>query len=153
MKTQPFRHPAYRSKGVTLIEILMVVGVLVILLSFAMPSVSDAAIKAEMSAATENVQYSLQMARKAARRTESEWTMHVSPALENSAQSITFTSSGGSVNSQGIQLQDFTLPGGIALVSNQDSFVFNGRGLVQNPGRILLVSREDENVTTVIEIQ
>lgn len=153
MKIKQFRHSAHHSKGVTLIEILMVVGVLVILLSFAMPSVSDAAIKAEMNAAAENVQYSLQMARKAARSTESEWTMHVSPALEDSVQTITFTASGNSINSQGFRIQDFTMPGGIALVSNQDSFVFDGRGLVRNPGRVLLVSREDENVTTVIEIQ
>ena len=153
MNIKQFRHSACHSKGVTLIEILMVIGVLVVLLSFAMPSVSDAAIKAEMNAAAENVQYSLQMARKAARSSESEWTMHVSPAVEDSVQTITFTAAGENVSGRGIRIQDFTLPGGIALVSNQDSFVFDGRGLVRNPGRVLLVSREDENVTKVIEIQ
>jgi prepilin-type N-terminal cleavage/methylation domain-containing protein len=153
MKIKQFRHSAHHSKGVTLIEILMAVGVLVILVSFAMPSVSDAAIKAEMSAAAENVRYSLQMTRKAARRTESEWTMHVSPATGDSVQTITFTAADDRVNDQGIQIQDFTLPGGIALISNQDSFVFDRRGLVRHPSRVLLVSREDENVTTVIEIR
>lgn len=149
---KPLRHPASHSKGITLVEILLVLGLLVILLSFAIPSVSGAAVKAEMNATLENVRYSLQMAQKVARTTESTVVVSISPARPDFPQTIAFKpGKGGSrVN---LQIQDFTVPADVVLVTEQDSFVFDERGLVQNPGHILLVSRVDETVTSTVQIR
>lgn len=150
--TEP-KLPAFNSKGITLIEILLVLGLLVILLSFAMPSVSGAAVKAEMSAAFENVQYSVQMARKAARTTESDVSMIITTAVSGGSQAITFTSNGKGGSANNLQIQDFSIPDGIVLVSDHDSFVFDEKGVVQNPGNLLLVAKKDEAITKTIAVE
>jgi len=139
-------------KGITLIEILLVLGLLAILLSFAVPSVSGAVSKAEMKSTLENIQYSLEVARRTARATETEVSMHISPAGQEIIQVITFSSPGKGGANNHLQIQDFTLPPDIALVSDHDSFIFDERGLVEEPGRILLVSKVDESVTSTIDI-
>jgi type II secretory pathway pseudopilin PulG len=153
MKTREMRHSASHSKGITLIEILLVIGLMVILLSFAIPSVSSAAIKAEMDSTFENVQYSLQMAQKVARSTESKVVMNISPATQDTAQTITFTSRGKNGASSNLQIQDFRIPDDVVLVSDHDSFVFDGRGLVENPGSVTLVSKVDETITSTIDVR
>ena len=139
-------------KGITLIEILLVLGLLAILASFAVPSVGGAVSKAEMKSTLENIQYSLQIARRTARTTETEVSMHISPAEQEITQTITFWSpgKGGAINK--LQIQDFILPPDIVLISDQDSFSFDERGLVEEPGRILLVSKVDESITSTIDI-
>jgi Tfp pilus assembly protein FimT len=153
MKTKQLRHPASHSKGITLIEILLVVGLLVVLLSFAVPSVSGAAIKAEMNSTLENVQYSLQMARKVARVTESSVVMNISAAQADTTQVISFTSPGKNGAASNLQIQDFPIPEDVVVISDHDSFVFDSRGLVENPGSVTLVSKVDEAVTTTIDVQ
>jgi len=153
MKTKQLRHPASYSKGITLIEILLVIGLLVILLSFAIPSVSGAATRAEMDSTFENVQYSLHMARKMARATESRVMVFIPPSSLNQAQSITFTSPGKNGQHNSLQIQDFKIPEDIVLVSEQDTFVFDRRGLVENPGKVMLVSKSDDSITSTIEVQ
>ena len=153
MKTRHLRHPASHSKGITLIEILLVTGLMVILLSFAIPSISGATIKAEMDSTYENVQYSVQMARKVARTTESAVVMNISPATQDTAQKITFTSPGKNGKGSNLQIQDFSIPENVALVSDHHSFAFDERGLVENPGQVMLVSKVDETVTTTMDVQ
>jgi Tfp pilus assembly protein FimT len=153
MNTRQLRRPASHSKGITLIEILLVTGLLVILLSFAIPSISSATTRAEMDSTFENVQYSLQMARKVARTTESPVVMNISPATEGTAQTITFTSPGTNGRGNSLSIQDFSIPDTVVLVSDQDSFAFDRRGLVENPGKVLLLSKVDENVTSTIDVQ
>jgi len=153
MKTKQLRHPASYSKGITLIEIMLVIGLLVILLSFAIPSVSGAATRAEMDSTFENVQYSLHMARKMARATESRVMVFIPPSSLNQAQSITFTSPGKNGQHNSLQIQDFKIPEEIVLVSEQDTFVFDRRGLVENPGKVMLVAKSDDSITSTIEVQ
>jgi len=139
-------------KGITLIEILLVLGLLAILASFAVPSVSGAVSKAEMKSTLENIQYSLQTARRTARMTETEVSMHISPAAQEMTQTITFSSPGKGGAGTKLQIQDFSLPPDIMLISDRDSFRFDERGLVEEPGRILLVSKVDESITSTIDI-
>jgi len=153
MKSYQLRHPASHAKGVTLIEILLVIGLLVLLLSFAVPSISGAAVKAEMNAAHENVQYSLQMARKVARTTEAAVVMHISLAEPGEAQTITFTSPSKKGAGKSPYIQDFLMPAEVVLVSDHNAFVFDERGLVENPGSISLVSTVDEAVTSTINVK
>ena len=141
------------SKGITLIEILLVLGLLVVLLSFAVPSISGAAVKADLRAAMENVRYSVEAARRTARMSESPVFMNISSVAEDAAQTITFSAPGKRGAGGVTQIQNFHVPADIALVSDQEAFQFDERGLVSNPGQILLVSKQNESVKFAIAVQ
>lgn len=139
-----------RSRGVTLVEILLVISLLVILISFAIPSMSGATAKADLMAAVENVEYSIGTARNTARMNESGITVDFKTYAGEQAQVISF-SRGKSGSNAGIP--EYRLPEDIELVIDQESFVFDERGLVENPGNIILVSRLDETVTATIAVE
>lgn len=144
------RNPSSNSKGISLIEILLGLAVLVILLGYAMPSVSSTAIKAEMSAALENVRFSIQAARQTARITEAAVAMHISAVDDPSKPQVISFSSASKKTVSPVQIQDFRLPPEIVMVSDREIFVFDGRGLAMDPGTILLVSRTDDSITSSI---
>jgi type II secretory pathway pseudopilin PulG len=136
-----------RYQGITLIEILLILAMLVIIASFAVPSLSRATVRADMRAATENLQYSIQIARNTARMTESKVTMNIGEEEhDGQGQRITISVSERGLKSLGQPgLQENRLPVDIKLVSDYPSFEFDGRGIVQTPGEIVLVSRTDES--------
>ena len=144
-----------RCRGVTLIEILMILGLLLIIASFAVPSAGNAMARADMLAASENLQYSIRIARNTARMTESKVTMNIleaGPGGEN--QRITFSVSAlGRKALAQAELQETRLPVDIRLVSDYSSYDFDGRGIVQNPGRITLVSMTDESLSSSFDIK
>ena len=137
-----------RCRGVTLIEIMLMVGLGIIIASFALPSLSSATARADMRVASENMQYSIRMARSTAIMTESKVTMNIEERGEG-GQRITFSVS-GSVQPE---LQEDRLPEHISLMSDHMSYEFDGRGIVQNPGLITLVSSEDESLMTSLTIE
>ena len=138
-----------RARGITLVEILVVISVLLILASFAVPSMGNATAKAEMTATLENVEYSIQAARNIARMNETPVAVQFSNAGAGN-QTISFQAE-DSGKSPGFQ--DYPLPESIQLVSEQDGFEFDSRGLVKNPGTIILVSVADESITSTIEVK
>ena len=148
------RMSSNRCRGVTLIEILLVLGLLVIIASFAAPSMSSASARADMHAASENLQYSIRSARNTARMTESKVTVNLlGEGQDNEGQRITFSVSGPDLKSSGQPgLQEDRLPVSVKLVSDYSSYEFDGRGVVQNPGVITLVSMADESLTTSFEV-
>lgn len=146
------RSPSSNSKGVSLIEILLGLAVLVILLSYAMPSVSGAAIKAEMSVALENIQFSIKAARQTARINEAAIVMHVPAGDDGSEpQTISFASA-SKKKVPAVRIPDFNLPPEIMMISDRESFVFDERGLAESPGTILLVSTSNESITSSIAV-
>ena len=145
----------HRCRGVTLIEILLILGLLVIIASFAVPSMSSATARADMRAASENLQYSIRTARNTARMAESKVTMNILEEGPGSqGQRITFSISGPGLTDTGPPgLQEDRLPMDVKLVSEFSSYEFDGRGMVQNPGVITLVSRTDGSLMTSIEVK
>ena len=147
------RHPNIstrsRARGITLVEILVVIAMLLILASFAVPSMSNATAKADMTATIENVQYSIQAARNTSRMNETPVAVRIS-AANAGTQTISFQAK-GSGNPPG--MQDYLLPDSIQMVSDQGGFQFDSRGLVENPGTIVLVSKADESITSTIEVK
>jgi type II secretory pathway pseudopilin PulG len=145
----------HHCQGITLIEILLILGFLAILTSFAVPSISTATARADMRAASENLQYSIQSARNTARMTESKVTMSILEEEQGGqGQRITFAVSGPGLKALGqAGLQDDRLPVDIKLVSDYSSYEFDGRGSVENPGVITLVSRTDESLFTSLEVK
>lgn len=147
------RHPNIstrsRARGITLVEILVVIAMLLILASFAVPSMSNATAKSELKATVENVEYSIQAARNTARMNETPVALQFTDANAGT-QTISFQAK-GSGKLPG--MQDYLLPESIQLVSDQGGFEFDSRGLVENPGTIILVSTADESVTSTIEVK
>jgi Tfp pilus assembly protein FimT len=153
VNNERLKNPVSNSKGITLVEILLALGLLVILLSFAMPSVSNAVNISEMKATLENVRYSLHIASRTARVTETSVSVNISDSGQDTTQTITFTSPGKDEVDSNLRIQDFRLPSEILLISDHKSFVFDERGQVENPGRILLVSTLDEAVTSTFSVK
>lgn len=157
MNVKALSNPVTRSRGITLVEILLILSLLVILLSFAMPSVGNATARAELKASVENVQYSVSAARNVARMTESSVALNIQSSPADKAQRITFSrpeeSQGDSMGSQEVGLQEYRLPEGIRLVSDHERFVFDPRGLVGEAGRILLVSAADESISSAVDVE
>ena len=148
MNRQNHKTPS-RARGITLVEILIVLSVLVVLASFAMPSMSSATAKAEMTAAVENVQYSIQSARNAARMSESQVTLGFQ-SRDGEDNRVIIIQSEDSPAGEGFQ--EFLLPEEIAMVTDQESFVFDGRGLVERTGSIILVAKADESITSTVSV-
>ena len=147
MKTKYQNLQGFQCKGITLIEILLVISLLVILLSFAIPSVGGAAAKAELTVASENVTHSIQSARNMARMNEARVILHFDAPAGHESHSITFSSD------KHTGLLDYQLPEDIVLIADQDSFVFDERGLAANPGQLTLASKSDDNVTSTIDVR
>ncbi|MBT8040284.1 MAG: prepilin-type N-terminal cleavage/methylation domain-containing protein [Xanthomonadales bacterium] len=150
MNTYSRLNSLHRSKGVTLVEILLVIALLVIVLSFAIPSMGGATAKADMLAAVENVEYSITSARNSARMNEKDVALKISRQSGDASQVLKFIRSG---SADGVGIPDYRLPEDIELVADQASFEFDERGLVRNPGTITLVSRVDESVSETVEVR
>ncbi len=157
MNANTLSKPVSRSRGITLVEILLVISLLVILLSFAMPTVGNATARAELKATLENVQYSVAAARNLARMSESSVAMNIESSPAENVQKITFSrpeqSHGSQGGAQGLGLQEYRLPAGIRLVSDHERFVFDPRGLVGEAGKIMLVATTDESIASAIDIE
>jgi len=141
-----------RARGITLIEILLALSVLVILVAVGLPSVGNATARADMKAAIENLEYSFDTARKVARLTESSVTVVIESAAGQTSQTIRFTGSGPSGRHSGPDIPDYVLPSELLLESEHDRFVFDRRGLVEQPGIIRLASRADETISSELYI-
>ena len=152
MHTNTFARQRFRAQGITLVEILMAISLLVILVAFALPSVGNATARAEMKAVLENLEYSVGTARNVARLTESSISLNIESLPGTKVQTITFSRPGQMPGQRGPDIPDYRLPEGIQLVSDRDRFVFDPRGLVEHPGRVQLVSRTDEEITSELDI-
>lgn len=140
----------FRARGITLVEILIVISVLVVLASFAIPSIGSATARAEMTAASENVRYSIEAARKLARSTESRVVLRIVDAPGPGGQAVTFERVEPGANDP---VQDYRLPDEVRLITPQDSFTFDTRGLAEQPGQLVLVSTIDDAITETLAFE
>lgn len=140
----------FHSRGITLVEILLVVSVLVILISFAVPGLDRATARSEMKAASEHVMHAIDSARNLARMTESTVVLHADPPGAGAEQRIRLS---GPRLDAARGFQEYRLPESIRLVPDHASFTFDERGLVRNPGSMILVSQADEAISSVLRVE
>lgn len=143
-----------RCRGITIIEILLIISLAAILLSFAIPSVGSAAARADLRAATENLQFSIDAARNTARMTETSIVLEFETLADHTAQRVTFSSptrSGKQFAAD--RLQEYLVPDSVLLSYAHDRFVFDEWGMVELPGEIQLVSREDDSIRTTLQVR
>ena len=129
----------------------MVISLAAILISFAIPSVSGAAARAEMKAASENLEFSIDSARKAARMSGRPVAMHVQ-RLADKSSIIRFSAADSPVIGLAMELGEYRLPDDIRLECDRDTYRFDDRGLLDAPGQLVLVSLVDETITTVVRV-
>ncbi len=151
MNVQKHCSPPARHRGITLVEILMVIALLIIILSFALPSVGSMTARAEMQAAVENVEYSIDSARKLARLTETPVALDIRSA-QGGVHSIGIAALQGGAAAQAPGAQDYSLPPGIELETTAERYVFDARGLVEAPGTIVLSHVDDASLSTMLSI-
>jgi len=141
-----------RSKGISIVEVLIALGVLAIFLSFATPALRGASAKAELRAAVENLEFSIRTARYTARQFERDVLLNLNtdPLAERHSVSFTFPDGNAGFTSP---LQDFQFSPEIRLVSDTSSIRFDRRGMLKLPVQVALVSRQDADVNQVLMIE
>ena len=149
-----FRIPKSRSRGVSIVEILMALAVLVIILSFASPSLSSTSAKAELKTAVENMEYSVRMAKTTARQLESDVVMHFknNPSEKVHSISYSYPSRNSNLNSVGL-LQEYKFPQGVRLITDAKSVHFDYRGMVEKQALLMLVSNHDDDINKKLVIE
>jgi Tfp pilus assembly protein FimT len=146
--------PSRRSGGITLVEVLIVIAVFLILVSFAIPSINVGASKADLLNATEQFEYSVRMARNTARSTESTGTLEIKPATDTEGAIIRFvTENAREPALRQLAHQFEQLNPSILIESEQNQFVFDERGLLQQPGQVILAARDDSTLSEILQIQ
>jgi prepilin-type N-terminal cleavage/methylation domain-containing protein len=141
-----------RSPGFSIIEILIALGVLVVFLAFATPSLKSASARTELRAAVENLQFSVRTARNTARQLETDVVMHFNTDPLDERNSVTFALPPGKVKPSAL-LQDFQFSPAIRLVSDTSSLHFDSRGMLDRPVQIVLVANQHEDVNRTLVIE
>ena len=143
-----------RSRGISILEILIGLGVLVLITSFAVPSFNNMAAKAELRVVLENTEFMVRAGRNTARMLETDVTMHLNSERHLEQHSITFSLPQKSATSAiSTSIQDYQLPPGVRILADETEVHFDSRGLVETPVQLLLVSSADEDVTERLLIQ
>ena len=149
-----FQSTRTRSSGISVLEVLVALGVLVVIVSFASPSLSSITARAELQSAVENAEFSIQMARSTARELETDVVMHLKTGRHEKQHSISFSfpNRKAELNTANL-LQEIQFPPDIRLVTDESSVHFDSRGLVEVPVQVLLVSNLDEDFSERLLIQ
>lgn len=141
-----------RSHGVSMVEILIAIAVLVVLISFATTAQRTATTKTELRAAAENLEFSVRAARMTARQFETDIIMHINadPLLERHSVTFNFPPNKARLSSQ---LQDFQFSPEIRLVPDAPLVRFDGKGMPGSPARIVLVSSRNDDFSQELLIE
>lgn len=143
-----------RLRGISVIEILMALAVVAIILSFATTTFGKAAHKKEVLVAAEGVDFSVRSARNVARGMETPVLMHFNTSPDDALHSISFSLPDRAASATAESpLQDFVLPADIHLSVSQAVIRFDGRGLLEAPLNIELVSTLDASASETLFFQ
>jgi prepilin-type N-terminal cleavage/methylation domain-containing protein len=142
----------HRSRGLSLVEILIALGVLVVLISFATPALTTATAKTDLRVAAENLEFSVRMARNTARQLETDVVMNLNtdPLKERHSVTFTFPASKAKPSSQ---LQDFQFSPEIRMVSDKLFVRFDSKGMLDIPATVVLVSSRNDDFSQTLVIE
>jgi Tfp pilus assembly protein FimT len=149
-----FQLARIQSRGISVLEILIALGVLGVIFSFASTSFSHASNRAEVQATVEEVKFSIQGARSTARELDTDVVMHLQTGPHETQNLISFSlpNRNAELGSSNL-LQDYQLPADVRLVTYESAVHFDRRGLIAAPVELKLVSSIDENLSETILIE
>jgi len=132
-------------RGITAVEILIVLGMLAVIMTFFANSFTRTTSQADLLIAVEGVNFSVQSARNTARELETEVLMHLNTGQAGGSHSIGFSypNRNEALSSENL-LQEFVLPADIRMMADDPVIAFDARGLVEKPTSLLLVSQSAE---------
>ncbi len=129
-------------RGITAVEILIVLGMVAVIMSFFANTFTRSVSKGDLVVAVEGLNFSVQSARNMARQLETDVIMHLHTGPDNTKHSIDFSypNRSESLSSENL-LQEFVLPADIRLMADVAVIHFDARGLVDTPASLLLISQ------------
>lgn len=137
-----------RQAGITVLEVLIAVGLLAVLISFASPSLSGAAARAEFKASVEHMELNLRIARNAARQNNTTVTMHLNNADQQIHHSVTYSMEGQAEDSaEASALLAWEFPESVRIRSSAPKVRFDFRGVAEESVQLELVSLHDDDLT------
>jgi len=136
-----------KMRGITAVEILIVLGMMAVIMTFFANSFTRTTNRADLLLAVESVTFLAQSARNTARELETDVLMNVNTGVDGASSSIDFSYPNRSESlGSGNLLQEFVLPADIRLLTDESVIHFDARGLVVNPTSLLLISQMEESV-------
>lgn len=133
-----------RTRGISAVEILIVLAVLTVIGAMALPSQQKDTAKADMQAAVEDLQQAIYLARSTAISKRADVILHVVPASPKEPGKVTFSfaEAGTDLDSSALD-HEYVFPAEIRLESAANEVLFNSSGKVESPARIRLISSRD----------
>lgn len=132
-----FQYGRLIQKGLTTVEIMVVVATIGILLSISASYAGRATVQAELTVAGEQVLDALRIARNLSRSSESSLTLSLSRQTDDSSYRISIAPPEGQKTGPNlIDVPEIDLPDHVVVISENMTFVFDHRGLVEPTGSI-----------------
>ena len=144
-------HP---TKGLTAIELLIVVGIVAVLVVFASPILSSMIWKSELEQAIEITEASVKQARDTARFYSMDVMMHLQAGENREQPSITLSIPAMRRDAVLNDVkEEFALPIGIQIVSDERIVHFDPAGEVERPAHVKIISSQAKGKTREFVIE
>ena len=142
-----------RSKGVSVVELLIVLSVIAVMLALAAPSLQSVAARADIKAAAEDVSQAVRMAKNTARVTSQPVTVTFSTGTSGNSISFAFAD-GGDTSSSGLKLPSMDITEKISVATELPAITFDPMGLIVGftAGTIVLTSTVDSSKAMTVSI-
>lgn len=138
----------YPARGISILEILIAVSLVVVMLAFASPSLNRVNAKTQLRTAVEQMESSILIARQTARTLNTDVVMRMHASKRDRQHSVNLAFPALEKPPEFVSLpQETLLPEGIRLVTSQRTVLFDSQGMVEAPVYFSLVSTADEAVT------
>jgi len=141
-------------KGVSAIELMMVLAIMVIAVTLAAPALQAVAVRAEIKATADEITQAIRLARNTARVSSQPVTLTVSTGDSDNSISFAF-SNGTDTSADGIRLPAIALPDNISITATQAAILFDPMGIIVNFGEtssIVLTSTSDSSAVLTVSI-
>jgi len=149
-----FVYTQVRSRGIAVLDILIGLGMLVVILSFSAPKLNPSAAKADMQAAVQNLEQSVQLARNAARQLETDVVLHLETDPRAQEHSIKFSIPKRKPNLNAVTpFKDYIFPADIRVDAESTEVRFNYEGELETPVMVHLASNVDGGIDERLVIQ
>jgi len=142
------------ARGISVVEILVVLAVLTVIGAMALPSPQKDTAKADVQAAVEDLQQAIYLARSTAISKQADVIMHLVPGDPKEPGKVTFSfaTPGTDLDSRALD-HEYVFPPEIRLVTAANEVLFNSLGTVESPARIELISNRDTDFNQRLLIQ
>lgn len=147
---EPRNHPSNQHSGLSVVEVLVVLGLIAVLFSFGSPMFGNAVARAELKATVENLDLSIGIARDTARRYESTVVMHLPLTDGRITDQVTYSSPDHRIDFATVA--GFEFPASIRIVASAAEIRFDHRGHVETPVHLELVSADNDELRHLIVV-